>query len=288
MKAEQWKKLGTMQSVNGFEHFVYDSKNDRPVLVVLHGYPTCTYDYHKALPYLESRFRVVMHDHLGFGFSAKPKKYSYSLMEQTDQALLLWQQLGIKQATVLAHDYGTSIATELLARIHRFNQIGVEIQQLILCNGSMHVEMAQLRIIQKLLLNKLTGPLVARLSNRRTLARNLRNIYHNPDLINDEELDALWLMMNHAEGKAVLHKTTQYIKQRYSYWHRWIGALQSTTLPVKIVWAKNDPVAVNAMAYVLDAEIKNSQLIELDQLGHFPMLEDPETWSEAILQNFQV
>ncbi len=286
MKAEQWKNSGSIQSVNGFEHFVYDSGSDKPVLVVLHGYPTCTYDYHKALPYLESQFRVVMHDHLGFGFSAKPRNYSYSLMEQTDQALMLWQQLGIKEATVLAHDYGTSVATELLARKQRFDQFAVEIKQLILCNGSMHVEMAQLRLIQKLLLNKLTGPWVARLSNRRTLARNLKNIYHNPDLISDEELDALWEMMNHAGGKNVLHKTTQYIKQRYTYWHRWIGALQNTTLPVKIVWAKNDPVAVQAMAQVLAAEINNSDLIELDNLGHFPMLEDPEVWSKAILQTF--
>ncbi len=285
MQAEQWKQQGALIEVNGFKHFVYDSKTDKPVLLILHGYPTCVYDYHKSLTYLESEYRVVMHDHLGFGYSDKPMEYSYSLIEQTDQALMLWHQLGIDQACILAHDYGTSIATELLARRCRFKDFGFNWQKLVLCNGSMHIELAQLRLIQKLLLNPITGPWVAKLSNRNTLARNLRNIYHDKSLLTDEEIDALWIQMTHQNGKKVLHKTTQYIRQRRHYWHRWIGALRNTDLPISIVWAKNDPVAVIEMAKTLFDEVRNSQLIELDALGHFPMLENPAVWSEAVLKS---
>ena len=35
--------------------------------------------------YLSKNYRVVMFDHLGFGFSDKPKDYSYSLTEQAEQ-----------------------------------------------------------------------------------------------------------------------------------------------------------------------------------------------------------
>lgn len=283
MNAEDWQCKGHMFEVNGFEHFVVDSGEDKPCLLVLHGYPTCSYDYHKSLAYLAKQFRVIIHDHLGFGFSAKPINYSYSLIEQTDQALMLWHKLGITEASILAHDYGTSIATEILARRQRFDLFDFKLKQMVLCNGSMHVELAQLRLIQKLLLNPWTGPWVAKLSSRRTLARNLRNLYVDSSQLTAAEVDALWSMMTFNQGRKVLHKTSQYIKQRYRYWYRWIGALQSTDLPIEIIWAKQDPVAVLEMATTLHNEIKNSRLTLLDNLGHFPMLEAPEKWSQAVL-----
>ena len=39
--------------------------------------------------YLSKNYRVVMFDHLGFGFSDKPKDYSYSLTEQAEQVDML-------------------------------------------------------------------------------------------------------------------------------------------------------------------------------------------------------
>jgi pimeloyl-ACP methyl ester carboxylesterase len=284
MEAKHWQEQGSFVAICGHQHFVYDSESDKPALLILHGYPTCSYDYHKVIPMLEKNYRVVVHDHLGFGFSDKPLNYSYSLMEQADQALQLWHQLGIEQAVILAHDYGTSVATELLARMNRFNNIGLKVIAMVLCNGSMHIEMSKLRLMQKLLLNSIIGPWVAKLSNKRIFAKNIRNVYFNSSLISDEEIDALWTMLSHNEGRKALSKTTQYIKQRHVYWHRWIGALQSTELPIKIIWAKNDPVAVIAMAETLKNEIKNSELTVLNDSGHFPMLENPKVWTEAVLK----
>jgi len=285
VNAEQWKSEGQLIEVNGFKHFVVDSDTEKPCLLILHGYPSCTYDFHKTLPFLAAHYRVVMHDHLGFGYSNKPSNYSYSLMEQTDQALMLWCKLGIKEGTVLAHDYGTSIATELLARRERHVYSEFKIKQMVLCNGSMHVELAQLRLIQKLLLNRWSGPWAAKLASRHTLARNLKNIYFDSSQITDTEIDALWQMMTFNQGRKVLHKTTQYIKQRYTYWYRWIGALQSTDLPIHIIWAKDDPVAVVEMATTLQHEITHSRLTLLEKLGHFPMLEAPERWSNAVINS---
>ncbi len=288
MKASEWKNNGQYLTINGFRHFVYISNNSKPHLLILHGYPTCSYDYYKVLPELEKHFCVVVHDHLGFGYSDKPLNYSYSLIEQTDQALLLWKALGIKTGSLLAHDYGTSIATEILARMNSFNDLSLNIKQLVLCNGSMHVELAQLRTIQKLLLNRFIGPVIAKLSSKRTLFKNLRNIYFNPNKVSEQEVEALWSMMIHSDGKNVLSQTTQYIKQRYTYWYRWIGALQQTELPIHIIWAENDPVAVVKMAGVLHSEIRNSFLTLIPESGHFPMLETPNEWAHAVISSLQV
>lgn len=288
MKASEWNKKGRYITVNEYQHFVYVSDNDKPYLLILHGYPTSSYDYYKVLEELEKYYCVVIHDHLGFGFSDKPEQYSYSLMEQTDQALLVWRALGIKSAAVLAHDYGTSVATELLARLNSFGELPVHIEQLVLCNGSMHVELAQLRIIQKLLLNRFSGPIIAKLSSRKTLFKNLKNIYFDQDKVSEQEVDAVWEMMTWNGGRKVLPQTTQYIKQRYTYWQRWIGALKNTKLAVHIVWAENDPVAVIEMADVLYDEIQDCSLSIIPESGHFPMLETPNKWAKAVISSLNV
>ncbi|WP_154223521.1 alpha/beta fold hydrolase [Marinicella rhabdoformis] len=285
-KAEQWIAQGRMVEIQVNSLFVVESKNQDsqlPFLVILHGYPTCSYDYHKVLTMLSVHFRVVIHDHLGFGFSDKPKDYSYTLIDQCDVALQLWERLGITKAHVLAHDYGTSVATELVARDNHGLLSGFEIKTLTLCNGSMHIELAQLRLIQRLLLNRIIGPSMANLSNRSTLAKNLKQIYFDSTKVSEDEVDALWHMMIHNKGKAVIHQTTQYIKQRKQFWYRWIGALQQTQLPVHVLWAENDPVAVIEMAEVLNNEITNAIKTTLPQLGHFPMLESPDRWGQAVL-----
>ena len=118
MTASDWKNIGSFINVNGHSIFVIDTDKNasKDTLTILHGYPTSSYDYYRVLHKLSKKYRVIIHDHLGFGFSDKPLNYSYSLVNQATIALQLWKQLGIKKTTLLAHDYGTSVATEVLAR----------------------------------------------------------------------------------------------------------------------------------------------------------------------------
>lgn len=296
MRANDWNKLGRKLKVLNHELFVIDSKNlqsqlgmhhkeyrvDFPVMVILHGYPTSTYDYYKVYPELASKFRVVMHDHLGFGFSDKPQNIEYSLMDQADRALELWKQLGLKKVTLFAHDYGTSVATEIIAR-HNEGTLDIDIEKLILCNGSIHIELSQLRTIQKLLKHKFWGKYVAMLTNYPIFRKNMRNIYFDKSKVTDEELREMWNLIELNGGRKIIHKLTQYITERYLFWDRWVGGLELTQIPTKIVWAKNDPIAIPEIAELLVSEIPNNELIWMEDTGHFLMLENPKEWLELIL-----
>lgn len=278
---EEWQAQGDFANINGHKVFYIDTKENKPILCILHGYPTSIYDYWKALPILKQKYRVILHDHLGFGLSDKPVDYAYQLMDQADVALELWNQLGVESMHLLAHDYGTSVATEL---IHRHNQqaLDIKIEQVTLCNGSMHIELSQLRLIQKLLKSRITGPIIARLASKATLTRNFKRIYSDASKLDSAEVDVIWEMMLHNNGRKVLSKVTRYIEQRYTYWDRWIGALKETDLPLHILWAEDDPVAVVKMAHVIEAETQNSTKTIIPNLGHFPMLEDAEKWSRLV------
>ena len=283
MKHLDWKNKGKFISVFGNNIFVIDKGESKKTLVILHGYPTSSYDYYKVLPILSKQYRVIIHDHVGFGFSDKPIDYSYSLIEQADVALQLWKQLALTNITLLAHDYGTSIATEILAR-HNKQQIDLQIEKLILCNGSMHIELSKLRTIQKLLRNKITRKWVAKLTYYPLYRKNLRNVYFDKSKATNEELQEMWFMLEYNHGRKVIHFLSNYINERYTFWHRWIGALKETQIPTKIVWAKNDPVAVDIIAELLTLEIPHNKLYWIDNCGHFPMLEKPEEWLEFVLK----
>ena len=43
------------------------------------------------------------------------QNYTYSLIDQAENAVLLWKQLGIKRAHLVSHDMGDSVLTEVLA-----------------------------------------------------------------------------------------------------------------------------------------------------------------------------
>jgi len=284
MRASEWKSKGKLHSVNGSSIFVIDKGDAKETLVILHGYPTSSYDYYKVLPELTKKYRVIIHDHLGFGFSDKPKNYSYSLIEQTDVALQLWKQLNLTDITLLAHDYGTSIATEIIAR-NNLQQLDININKLILCNGSMHIELAKLRTIQKLLRNKWIGKWGAKIANQVIFNSNIRKIYYDSSKLSKKELDDMWFQIEYNEGRKVIHLISNYINERYFFWHRWIGALRTTKIPTRIVWATEDPIAVKAIALQLQSEIPNNQLCWLENTGHFPMLENPTAWSQLILES---
>jgi len=288
MTSNEWKFKGKFIQVNNNRLFVIDTNNgintSQKSMVILHGYPTSSFDYYKVLPELSKNYRLILHDHLGFGFSDKPKDVDYSLVTQADIALELWRQLGLKKIYLFAHDYGTSVATEIIAR-YNANELDIEIEQLILTNGSIHIELSQLRTIQKLLKHKFLGKYVAKLTNFLIFKKNMKNIYFDNFKIKDNELKEMWKLIELNGGRKVIHKLTQYINERYLHWNRWIGALKETQISTKIIWAKNDPIAVPAIAKLLAKEIPNNTLYWIENTGHFLMLENPKELLELILKN---
>ena len=286
---DSWRARGRELEVFGQRVFVVDQPaldatddgEDRAPLVVLHGYPTSSHDFHRVLPILARDRRVVLHDHLGFGFSDKPANYSYSLFEQAEVAAEVWRQLGLESAHLLAHDYGTSVATELLARRER-GLLGIEVVSVTLSNGSVHRELAKLRLSQHIARSPL-GPLFGRLVTRGYFKHVLRKLWGVHARADEADLDAMWDAIALHDGPRRTHAISSYLDERLRFRHRWIGALERLDLPAHILWGRRDPIAVPAIAEQMARETPGAQLTWLDTLGHYPMLEDPEAWGEAMV-----
>ncbi len=279
----EWATRGSAVTINSRRLFAVEAgPPDGEAIVILHGYPSCGYDYWRVLPDLSANYRVILHDYLGFGLSDKPRDYSYSLIEQADMALALWHSLGVRRAHLVAHDYGTSVAAEILDRRRRGDD-RVDFTTLTLCNGSVFIEMAQLRTAQKLLRHPMAGPLVARLMSRGLFGRSLRALFADGDQLTDTELDALWQAVTANGGRDIIPQVTGYLRERETCGPRWAAALVHFDRPSLVVWGDEDPVAVPAIAERLARELFAPTLTWLHGVGHYPMLEAPEAWSDAVL-----
>ena len=278
-----WQGLGRKVTLSGHQIFYIDEGRSDEVILVLHGFPTSSFDFKDVLRTLKQKYRVIIPDHLGFGFSDKPHgDYSYSLVEQAQKIVELCQVLKLVKINVIAHDYGTSILTELLA-LNQSGELPIKLQKIILCNGSMLIHMAQLRPIQRLLRLPVLGPIIGRLSNKAVFRRNLKKILARPEAISESEISDMWDMIIINDGKRVIPKISRYTFERVRHYDRWIGALSRTQAEVLILWGMSDPVALADMAIELRNIISRSIFRSLPGLGHYPMLEDPHFWVQEVM-----
>ncbi|EAQ41530.1 alpha/beta hydrolase [Polaribacter sp. MED152] len=285
MTAENWKKLGKYVTIDDKRIFVIDTGDHPDTLVILHGYPTSSYDYFRVIPELSHYYRIVVHDHLGFGFSDKPDSLTYSLIDQADVALELWRKLGLKKVSILAHDYGTSIAKEILAR-RNHNLIPLKIDKMYLCSSSMRLEHLHLKNIGVLLRDRKIGKYISRLTNfgYRKIRRRFKKDNINYQISKNYDIKDMWNQMDSSEGQKEIHFVSNFINERYTFFHRWTNALRETTVPVKIFWSKTDSLAIKEIAIVLATEEENEKLTWVENVKHYSILETPNSWIKLVFE----
>jgi pimeloyl-ACP methyl ester carboxylesterase len=166
----EWAEAGQYFNYRGMPIFYRDSapNSTKPLILLLHGYPSSSFDWHKLWPMFEhGQYRVVAPDFLGFGFSAKPQYIKYSLVRQANVVEALMKSLGVAAAAevhVIAHDYAVSVVQELLARDKEFKDRPFRLLSVVFLNGGLFPEAHRPLLVQKLAASPYTGWLIKRFS----------------------------------------------------------------------------------------------------------------------------
>lgn len=281
---ERWRSEGRGFRHRGHEIFFREG-GDGPALVAIHGFPSASWDWAPIWGALTSRFRVVAPDLIGFGWSDKPSAYAYSILDQATLVENLLRARGISEAHVLAHDYGDSVAQELLARDARRvarGDAGLRLRSACLLNGGVFPEVHRATRAQKLLRTPL-GPILGRLFTRSRFRGSLREIFGPSTPPSETFVDELWTLLNHADGRAVVHKILGYIDERRAQRDRWVGALVDAHVPIRFVNGTLDPVSGAHMLARYRELVPNADTVALEHVGHYPQIEDPDAVLGALL-----
>ncbi|MGO8871430.1 MAG: alpha/beta fold hydrolase [Acidimicrobiales bacterium] len=276
--ADAWRARGSYRWLCGQQIFTIDipaSGDDmRPPLLVLHGFPTSSFDFHQVVDQLAADRRVLLFDMLGYGLSAKPDR-RYDFAVQADIAMALISAAGVDRLGLLTHDVGDTLGGELLAR-QLEGRWEVEITDRALTNGSIYVDLTRLSTGQQFLLGLPDERLAMDAAlDPATVMAGVAATFSSSSSVPEEELAAQWEMIAHLGGQRLLPRLIRYVEERRRSEDRFTGAIERHPAPLVVAWGADDPIAVPAMADRLARKRPDVRSHFLDGVGHYPMVEAP-------------
>ena len=109
---------GKHLDLDGLNYHYLDEGSGTPVVMV-HGNPSWSFYYRNLVLALRDRYRCIVPDHIGCGFSDKPNddRYDYTLARRVDDLEQLLEQLGVTEnITLVVHDWGGMIGMAYAVR----------------------------------------------------------------------------------------------------------------------------------------------------------------------------
>ena len=282
---DEWRAAARPLEVAGAQIACWTSRNpseQKPWLLLIHGFPTSSWDWSAFWPDLEKQFNLAALDMLGFGLSDKPTNIQYSIINQADLQEALLSELGVGEAHLFVHDYGNTVGQELLARANE-GSLSFSLKSLCFLNGGLFPEQHRARFIQKLGLTPF-GPLVGILLTKNGLRNSFDEIFGPDTKASEIEIDGHWALMNENSGRRVLHKLLRYIPERRANRTRWVGALKDARAPLRLIDGGRDPVSGEHLYHYYREEVPNADAVLLEDIGHYPHTEAPDRVLSAFLE----
>jgi pimeloyl-ACP methyl ester carboxylesterase len=277
----EWRRAGAFFKHKGHNNFWREGSNPSgPVLLLVHGFPTASWDWEKIWPDLQ-RYRLRTLDMIGFGFSDKPYRYNYSILDQSDIYDKFLTDRSISEFHMFSHDYGDTVAQELIARdIESASR--PKLLSVALLNGGLLPETHRRVRFQSLLLS-LVGPIFSQLITKKTLDRTMRKVFGPTAPPDEATLTAIWELITANHGYRIFHKLIRYIPERIEHRERWVGALQKTPAPMLLIDGMIDPISGGHMVAHFRELVPKAKVAELKEIGHYPQVQAPREVLAAYL-----
>ncbi|OME75907.1 hydrolase [Paenibacillus sp. FSL A5-0031] len=91
---------------------------NKPVILLLHGFPTASHMFRELIPILEKNYHVIAPDYPGFGNTSSPDRedFQYTFENITEIIASFIDRLGLTKYALYVFDYGAPIGFRLAMR----------------------------------------------------------------------------------------------------------------------------------------------------------------------------
>lgn len=255
----------------------YLDEGSGPVVVLVHGTPSWSFEFREVVRDLARDHRVVVPDHLGFGLSDKPARQALTLAQHRARLAALLEALDLREVTLVVHDFGGPIALPLAL------EPGSRITRLLVLNSWMWPSEGDPTIarIDRLVRSALGRFLYLRLgfsarvilpaafANKQRLTPAIRAHYHGP--------------LSSVPARAGTYAMALALKGGDAeYAALWAERARIAALPLEIVWGARDPALTAQQRMRWEATFPEAPLTLLDDAGHFVAEERPDAVIAAV------
>jgi pimeloyl-ACP methyl ester carboxylesterase len=248
----------------------YTDQGEGPAVVLIHGFGSSLEIWHRVVPQLLPNHRVIAIDLKGFGWSSRPEG-NYSPTEQGRLVLAAMSKLGVKEAHIVGHSWGASVALALAL------QSPERVKRLALYGAWIYEEQlppfflwARAWGVGEFLFSAFYGE---------RLEEQVAHAYFDPTTIPQGRIDALEKLFARPGTKAAA--LTAVRDQNYSRIQRQYKSLKQPTL---LLWGREDQVARLHFGERLRADLPNAELKVYPRCGHIPMLEASEASTRDLVE----
>lgn len=278
-RARDWIDQCDTQISRRGHRIAFRRRGHGPTVLLLHGFPTWSYDYADIATQLAADHDVITLDFLGYGASDKPNPYDYSVAESADVVQDLAAHLALDSVRLVAHDYGGIVAQELVDRVAA-GTLGFDISSLVMLNSGIVYSAYRPTRLQRLLILPGIGRLIASRVTAGRLRSGLDAVRGSP--LTDTEIDDLWQGVSLRNGHKLAHLLIRYNAERATHHRRWERALAGWDGPLQLVWGLDDPVSGRHVLEQATRVLPRAEVTKLEGVGHYPQSEAPQAVAAAV------
>ncbi len=262
------------------DRIAYRQAGEGPVVLLVHGITSDSTVWERVMPGLARSCTVIAPDLAGHGESHRGRgDYSLGAHASTLRDLLL--TLGHARATVVGHSLGGGISLQfayqfpdMCERIVLVDSggLGKEVSMLLRAATLPGSELVLPLLAASRLLDAgaKVGGLLSKVGLR--LGTDLEQMAHGHGTLADGESRAAFLH--------TLRSVVDYGGQRVDASNRLYLAGH---LPFLMIWGERDSIIPVAHGHAAHEALPGSELVVLSRSGHFPQLDEPERFLEAVL-----
>ena len=248
-------------------------EESKPTILFIHGFPSASWNWHYQWQALKNDYNLVAMDMLGYGISDKPAPYGYKLAEQAQFFAQLLESLNIKRCHVLAHDYGDSVAQELLYLVEE-KRTSFDFQSVTFLNGGLFSEAHRPLLTQKLMKGRL-GPFISRFLKQSSLQTSFERIFGPHSQPSKQDIEILWHFLEYKQGTRAMPYLLKYLEERKQRRADWVKTMQTTEIPMYFINGAYDPISGEHMRVRFTELLPESRTTSLN-VGHYPQIEAPD------------
>lgn len=255
-------------------HYQDAGDESAPPLILIHGFLSSTFVWSKVfLELAAAGYRVIAPDLLGYGYSAKPVAFDYTIASQARMIAGLLNHLELSRATLIGSSYGGAVAATLALddpeRVEKLVLVGA-------VTNNEPTRYAIMRLVNAPLLGDIVAPLLA--SSRRLVRGRLKEIYDRHSWVLDERrVDARHLPLRAAATHRAIVRTVRHWDADRIQHHAHL--IKQLTL---IIWGDKDRDVPLRHGEELQQAIPGARLIVFRDCGHHPHEEFPHAFTDVV------
>jgi pimeloyl-ACP methyl ester carboxylesterase len=242
-----------------------------PVMLLLHGFPTSSFQYRELIPRLADRYRVIAPDLPGFGFTEVPDQhgYKYSFDALANTVLAFTDALQLEHYALYVFDYGAPVGFRLaMARPKRVTAIVSQ-------NGNAYEE--GLGDAWDPIRKYWAAPTT---ENREVIRKNILTLEgtrwqythgaKNPESIAPESYTLDWALLERPGNNEIQLDLFLDYASNVKLYPKFQEYFRTSKPPFLAIWGKNDPFFIPAGAEAFRKDLPDAKVQFLDT-GHFAL-----------------